>query len=238
MKKGGASLAGPIWNKFMNEALKTLPDEKFEKPDLSVDVELVKPVLRGFWQGNENFFIDKISGKLANKNTPRETIEEKVVTNVHSILYWVNKNDIMGAPPVNPSSDPQFNHFEIPIQNWWTQNKNKYPITTWADRPTNTDDVHINEIKPRVSILEPDSGTVYPSSKKMTVQVSTSGTYPIIKTEVFINDNYFGSFDANTSISFTPSLVGNIQAENKLTLVVHDSIYNTAEVSTMFKVKQ
>jgi 1A family penicillin-binding protein len=238
MKKGGASLAGPIWNKFMNEALKTLPDEKFEKPDLSVDVELVKPVLRGFWQGNENFFIDKISGKLANKNTPKETMEEKVVTNVHSILYWVNKNDIMGAPPVNPSSDPQFNHFEIPIQNWWAQNKNKYPITTWADRPTNTDDVHTNEIKPRVSILEPNPDTVYPSNKKMIVQISTSGTYPILKTELFINDNYFGSFDANTSISFTPSLIGNIQPENKLTLVVHDSIYNTTEVSTTFKVKQ
>ena len=29
MKKGGAAVAGPIWNKFINEALKTLPDEKF-----------------------------------------------------------------------------------------------------------------------------------------------------------------------------------------------------------------
>ena len=37
MKKGGGSVAGPIWNKFIKEALKNLPNEKFEKPNLEVD---------------------------------------------------------------------------------------------------------------------------------------------------------------------------------------------------------
>src|SRR3989338_2663245 len=73
MKKGGVSLAGPIWNKFMNEIIKTLPYDSFEAPDLDVDPMTVKPVLRGSWQGNENFFIDKVSGKLATEFTPRET---------------------------------------------------------------------------------------------------------------------------------------------------------------------
>src|SRR3989344_3983524 len=117
MKKGGAAVAGPIWNKFINEALKTLSDEKFEKPNLDVDPIKVKPVLRGFWQGNENFFIDKISKKLATINTPKETIQEKILTNVHSILYWVDRDNILGAPPSNPSDNPQFNHWEIPLQN-------------------------------------------------------------------------------------------------------------------------
>ena len=55
MKKGGSAMAGPIWNKFINEALKILPNEKFEKPNLEIDPKTVKPVLRGYWQGNENF---------------------------------------------------------------------------------------------------------------------------------------------------------------------------------------
>ena len=97
MKKGGAAVAGPIWNKFINEALKNLPDEKFEKPDLDYDIN-IKPILKGIWQQPE----------------------------VHSILYYVNKNDILGPSPLNPSSDPQFNHFEIPIEKWWAQNKSKY----------------------------------------------------------------------------------------------------------------
>ncbi|OGI59954.1 hypothetical protein A2814_01465 [Candidatus Nomurabacteria bacterium RIFCSPHIGHO2_01_FULL_38_19] len=142
MKKGGVSMAGPIWNKFMNEALKNLPDEKFEMPNLDVEPRQVKPILRGFWWGNENFFIDKISGKLATNFTPIETLQEKVITNVHSILYWVDRNDILGAPPVNPSDNPQFSHWEISVQNWWAQNKNRYPITTLSEKPTAIDDVH------------------------------------------------------------------------------------------------
>ncbi|MEK7104820.1 MAG: transglycosylase domain-containing protein, partial [Patescibacteria group bacterium] len=130
MKKGGSAVAGPIWNKFMNEVLKILPNEKFEKPNLETDPKIVKPVIRGYWQGNENFFIDKISGKLAGEFTPRETMEEKVITSVHSILYWVNKNDILGVPPLNPNDDSQFSRWEIPVQNWWAQNSGKYEITT------------------------------------------------------------------------------------------------------------
>ncbi|MDE2399501.1 MAG: transglycosylase domain-containing protein [Patescibacteria group bacterium] len=142
MRSGGSAVAGPIWNKFMTEALKTLPDEKFEAPDLSVDPQTTKPVLLGFWQGNEKFFIDKISGKLATKFTPQETTEEKVITNVHSILYWVDTENITGPPPVNPSNDPQFSHWEIPIQNWWAQNKSRYPIITINDKPTAVDNIH------------------------------------------------------------------------------------------------
>lgn len=142
MRKGGVSMAGPIWNKFITEALKNLPDEKFETPNLSIDSQKVKPILRGLWQGNESFFIDKVSGKLATKYTPLETTEEKVITNVHSILYWVDRNDILGAPPASPYDNPQFNHWEIPVQNWWAQNSSRYGVTTWNEKPSAEDDIH------------------------------------------------------------------------------------------------
>ncbi|HEV7702330.1 MAG TPA: PBP1A family penicillin-binding protein [Candidatus Paceibacterota bacterium] len=100
MKSGGSAIAAPIWNKFMVEALKKFPDETFEEPDLYIDPQTTKPILRGVWQGD-----------------------------VHSILYWVDKSDITGPLPANPSDDPQFNHWEIPVQNWWAQNKNRYPAT-------------------------------------------------------------------------------------------------------------
>ncbi|MEK7138837.1 MAG: penicillin-binding transpeptidase domain-containing protein, partial [Patescibacteria group bacterium] len=181
MKKGGVAVAGPIWNKFINEALKTLPDEKLEKPNLDIDPTKIKPVLRGFWQGNENFFIDKISGKLATTNTPRETTLEKVITNAHSILYWVNKNDITGAPPVNPSNDSQFSHWEIPVQNWWAQNRGRYVITTLNDKPNITDDVHTDSSKPIISIIEPNINTIYSPDQKINLKISSSGFYPLLK---------------------------------------------------------
>ena len=238
MKKGGVAVAGPIWNKFMNEALKILPDEQFEKPDLEVDPTVVKPALRGFWQGNENFFIDKISRKLASPNTPKETLQEKVVTNVHSILYWVNKNDILGASPSNPANDSQFNHFEIPIQNWWAQNKGKYPTTTWGDKPSTVDDVHTERAKPKITIIEPNTQTNYSPNQKINLKISNSGPYSLQKIEIFINDSYMGSSQYPFTFSFTPSSLENLQEENEIKIIAYDTIYNKSETIQIFKIAQ
>lgn len=36
----------------------------------------------------------------------------------HSLLYWTNKDNPQGIPPLNPYSDPQFMYWEYPIQVW------------------------------------------------------------------------------------------------------------------------
>jgi 1A family penicillin-binding protein len=237
MKNGGSALAGPIWNKFIIEALTTLPNETFEKPDLTVDPQTIKPALRGFWQGNENFFIDKLSGGLATADTPKETMEEKVITNVHSILYWVDKNDITGPAPADPSNDPQFSHWEIPIQNWWAKNAGKYPITTWADKPTFSDTIHTDAAKPVVSILEPNTNDIYPSNQKIQLQISSSGLYPLQKIDVFINDVYLGTANAPFNFSFTPSELDNLKADNEVKIIAYDTAYNNSETVSDFKVQ-
>ncbi|MFA5932096.1 MAG: transglycosylase domain-containing protein [Candidatus Paceibacterota bacterium] len=238
MKKGGAAVAGPIWNKFITEALKTLPNESFEKPDTEVDITKVKPALRVFWQGNENFFIDKISGKLATEFTPKETLQEKVITNVHSILYWVDKRDILGAPPVNPQNDSQFNHWEIPVQNWWAQNKGKYPVTTWSEKPALTDDVHTSANQPVVSILEPNSETTYTSDQKINLKISSSGRFPLQKMDIFINDIYLETIDAPFNFSFSGKDLENLKSDNELKIISYDTAFNRNQTITTFKVQQ
>ncbi|MES2315160.1 MAG: penicillin-binding protein [Patescibacteria group bacterium] len=237
MKKGGSAVAGPIWNKFMNEALKIMPNEQFEAPNLEVDPTTVKPVLRGYWQGNDNFFIDKISGKLATENTPKETREEKVITNVHSILYWVDRSDITGPPPSNPEDNVQFQHWEVPIQNWWAQNKYKYPVVTEADKPTSLDDVHTNSSSPSVSIIEPNENTVYNPNDKISLNISSFGPYPLQKIEIFVNDVYLGTSQAPFNFSFVPSELDNLKSENDLKIIFYDSAFNRGEVDSTFKVK-
>jgi len=238
MKKGGVAMAGPIWNKFINEALKILPDEKFEQPNLEVDPEVVKPVLRGQWFGNENFFIDKISGGLATEYTPKETRQEKVITSVHSILYWVNRDDILGPPPQNPSDNSQFNHWEIPVQEWWAQNSWKYKITTLADKPTTVDNVHTATSMPIVSILEPSSTTTYLSDQKIQLKISSSGLFPIQKLDVFINGIYMGTSNALLNFSFIPKELDDLRASNELKIIFYDSAYNKGEATTTFRVLQ
>jgi len=36
----------------------------------------------------------------------------------NSILYYVDKNNPIGSPPSNPSSDPQYSLWQIGINNW------------------------------------------------------------------------------------------------------------------------
>ena len=238
MKKGGVSVAGPIWNKFMNEALKDLPDEEFEAPSPEVDPQKVKPVLRGSWQGNESFFIDKISGKLAGPNTPEETKQEKVITNVHSILYWVNKKDILGPPPVNPASDSQFTHWEIPVQNWWAKNSGKYNITTFAEKPITVDNIHTDTAKPIVSIIEPNTSTLYSPNQKINLMIASQGAYPLLKIDVFVNDTYLGTYSPTSLFSINLSELENLQASNELKLISYDTIYNKSETTLSFKVQE
>jgi len=236
MKKGGAAVAGPIWNKFISAALSTMPSETFEKPDLDTDPTLVKPVLRGLWQGNENFFIDKISGKLATANTPKETVEEKVVTNVHSILYWVDKNNILGPAPSNPYNDPQFNHFEIPVQTWWAQNKNKYPVITLDQKPTALDDVHTDANKPKISIIKPDENTTYPPNQRINLEITNSGAFPLQKIDIFINGIYQETDEPPFNFSFIPASLENLQSSNDLKIIGYDTVYDKSETDSIFRV--
>jgi len=238
MKKGGVAVAGPIWNKFINEALKTLPNEKLEKPNLDIDPTAIKPILRGFWQGNESFFIDKISGKLATANTPKETTLEKVLTNVRSILYWIDKNNITGTSLTNLSNDPQFNHWDIPIQNWWAQNRGRYAITTLNNKPNAKDDVHTNSSKPIITIIEPNINTTYSPDQKINLKISSSGIYPLLKIDAFINDTYLETLRAPFVFSFTPSKLENLQIENELKIIAYDNVYNSSETTLIFKVQE
>ncbi|MEK7569439.1 MAG: transglycosylase domain-containing protein [Patescibacteria group bacterium] len=235
MKKGGAALAGPIWNKFMSLALQSLPNERFEEPDLSSPADL-KPVLRGFWQGGESFLIDKISGKLATALTPPETIEERVITNVHTILHWVRKGDPLGSAPEDPRSDPQYSHWEIPVQNWWAQNKRLYPTVSNFDKPIGSDDVHTESSRPRVTILEPSPDMVYSRDSKIVLKLESSGRFPLEKIDVFVNDVFVGSASSPSGFSFNLETLDNLRAKNELRVISYDRAWNRTETLATFQV--
>jgi penicillin-binding protein 1A len=118
MKKGGAALAGPIWNQFMRLSLPKFNNTSFEAP---APIETGdKPVFRGIWQGGRSFIIDTVSGKLATEFTPKETRKEIAITDVHDILYWVDKDNPRGAAPANPEKDSQFINWETAVRKWWS----------------------------------------------------------------------------------------------------------------------
>ncbi|MFA6397868.1 MAG: PBP1A family penicillin-binding protein [Candidatus Paceibacterota bacterium] len=240
MLKGGAALAGPIWKDFMVSTLATLPDEKFEKPTQPDNYNLLKPALQGMWQGGEGYLIDKISGKLATEFTPNETLEQKVYTDVHSILYWLNKDNPLDVGSSNSRSDSQFSHWEIPVRDWWARNKNNYPIVTEANKPTQYDDVHKEEFKPIISITSPTGSNPYDKNASMIITVDQTGShFPLKKVDMFINDSFIGSIK-NTPFTFPLDLsdVDNLKTENILKIIAYDSVFNSNEATTTFIVNE
>jgi len=238
MKKGGVSLAGPIWNAFISSILQKIPDEKFNKPFINKDLS-VNPVLRGIWLGGESYLIDKISGKLATEKTPKETIDEKIITNVHSILYWVDKNNPTIKTGSAPLNDNQFERWEIAIQNWWQQNKYKYPTISSDNIPTNYDDIHTEENIPIFEILEPAENTSFNKDENIVVKINGSSKYDIKKITFLVNDLEIGSIDDfNKIFTYKISDLEKINNENELRVVVQDTVFNKNEKSIMFSINE
>lgn len=120
-RKVAAFIIAPYWHNVMAEALKKVPDTKFQRPVVENGLDL-KPVLRGRWEGGISSVVDTDTNRAARDSTPVEDLGEILSGGVHSILYWVDKNDPRGPIPSNPSDDPQFKYWEYGVQAWATAN--------------------------------------------------------------------------------------------------------------------
>lgn len=187
MKRGadGSVVAAPIWNKFMREVTKDLPVMSFAKTELE---PCSKPMVCGELSGSEPVKIDTMSGKLATEYTPYTTIEEKKFMDVHSILYYVNTNDPLGAPLENPNSDPQFNLWEGPVLAW----AEKEGYTSDQSAPTEYDDVHLPEYRPKINWLTPDNNQTI-TQAQFNLEVETSAPRGVERVEYFLDNQKIGT---------------------------------------------
>jgi len=235
MKKGGAALAGPIWNAIMTEAIKNLPIESFEKPQ-PIDTS-IPPILRGFWQGGNTFTVDSISGGLATEFTPPELRKETSITNVHTILYWIDKNNPLQTNNTPGTGDSQYKNWEYGIQRWWEINKNKYQIITEASRPNYSDNVHTEISKPIFDISGIENKT-YKKNENITIIIEPKSINTISKIDVFINNTYLTSLKSYPfSASFIPANIGDISSNNTIKIIGVDNLGNIGEKTTSFKVE-
>jgi penicillin-binding protein 1C len=234
MKKGGVALAGPIWNDVMSEVLKNLPVESFEKPD---PINPNTPaILRGFWQGGDTFVTDTISGGLATEFTPADTRKEQSITNVHTILYWIDKNNPLGPKPTSPEKDPQYTNWEYGVQKWWENNRINYPLVTGANQPASYDNVHTTSTKPVFEISGLDQG-VYDKDQNISITITNKSIVGIKKIDVYINSTYLTSLKQYPfTASFKPNDINSIGKQNTLHIIGYDLIGNTGESTVPFSV--
>src|SRR3989344_3813946 len=229
-RKVAGLIVAPIWNSAMHLIFDELPTENFEKPAVP---EPEKAVLRGEWRGGLIYKIDKMSGKLATEFTPEELIEKRVVPEVHSILYWVNKSDPLGPPPQNPSSDPQFKNWETTVRDWAA-------ARGLFDRgddviPRESDDIHLPEYSPKGEIIIDPPGDSFPNGARITALVNAEARFQIEQVDVFINSEYGGSYKA-APYEFPVDVLGSPGQEIKITAVIYDYAKNKTEVEKIIRV--
>ncbi len=130
----GGGLSGlivtPMWREFMDFALEKLPDEKFAQPQ--IDLAGSKPIIRGDYI-DSSMIIEQL-----NASHTDQVSADAIIGNIHSILYYVDKNNPNGPYPTNPANDPQFYNWEWSVQQW--KNATYGPILSQIASSTSTND--------------------------------------------------------------------------------------------------
>lgn len=190
-KQVAGYIVAPMWHEFMNELLKTLPPEQFEKPEPE-DLTALKPIIRGDWKGDTD-----------NQNVP---------SGIHSILYYVDKDNPMGPPPSNPYSDPQFERWEFGVKKW--QRSQGIPDIVNQD-PDSTI---------VASISAPLNFASYERGDGVDVRVVASGNHPITKIEYYLNSEVLKVALADMyEYNFRLDRNNSVSGSNILKVIVYDS---------------
>jgi penicillin-binding protein 1C len=225
-------IVAPLWRVFMNDVLANLPPVTFQRP-APIDPNL-KPILRGIWQGNQVYTIDTISGDLATDFTPAADKKEVAVPNIHSILYWVDKNNPTGPPPANPSNDPQFNLWEPAVQAWVATHGSQLQLSPSVP-PTQTDPIHTPDAIPVVSITTPSTGADFNLTSSVRVTINYQSKFPLAKADLYFNNTLV---DTQTTAPFSFLFkIANIessttQTQDSITVDVSDIYGNSNQAST------
>lgn len=205
VQKASAIIVAPMWKQFMDYVLTKYPNETFEKPD-PTDPDL-KPYLKGRWYGPNG--------------------------EVHSELYWINKNDPTGDAPSNPAADPEFNLWEYGVLNWAGSGAaagllqgafgtSTLPVVTSPVPQTGTGTPGQTS-GGQFTIITPSNGSSVRSNERVTIGVANAfSTTSYI--EYYVNGTKIGTaYQSPFSYSFIPANVPNIGNQAQIQAIAYDN---------------
>lgn len=232
-----SSIVGPFWRDAMDVALEYYGTEAFT-PYAIEGYEDLKPVLRGNYEGGGIVYVDPETEEVIENPTEEELeagiYEPRGSVTYHSILHYVNRADVRGPVPQNPSVDGLYEHFEYGVD-IWTEEQG------WADRVSSST---INELLDQIqeitgegdvdddssesnapfnfSIATPLDGKIVLGNDRTTIRINTVGDEKEIDTiYYYLNNTYLGSGGYRmTSLSERFEDIRGVQEENELKVVV------------------
>ncbi len=191
-RRGSSILASlPIWRAFMSEALKDFPLEPFTKPEAPSPS---KPILRG----------DYLNNKL-----------------VHSILYYVDREDPDGPYPDNPGKDSQFKNWEVGVLDWARKNLSDFNLYNQPGvLPTSNTDIPPDA---QIKITSPAVGSFV--SGPINLQANLTSLANMVEINVYLNTKlvYKNSSAYGQNYNFSLQLSSlQLEAQNLLEVEVVD----------------
>ncbi len=198
MEQNGSSImfVVPIWHHFAQQFLKDKTPEKFEKPDPEKPIN--KPMING------NYIVPYIeNGQLKPQ--------------IHSILWYVDKDNPLGPPPVNPSKDLQFKNWESSVLAWLkTVNLNMDYFNQPINYQTKLNPMVLSSSsieKKEIKIISPLNGDFVDNNFQLEINLNSK----ISLLEVYLNNDLVKSV-ANLSegTSTIPIQVNDLKIQNKL----------------------
>ncbi len=178
-KADGVLTAAPIWRAYMLRTLKDAPIEVFNPPNpLPTDT---KPILLGQGLGEVTINVNRLNGKLATSSTPPDLVDARAFRQPHSILYYLDKDDILGPPPADPNQDTNFATWEEGVKKWSEKNGIFSELL-----PTESDDSVLPNL-PKISIIAPLADQTL-NNRNLTISAQVSSERGVKKVEFYLDD--------------------------------------------------
>lgn len=196
MKQDAVVTAGPIWNKFMKEALADTPVEQFNEPD-----------------GIKHINVDSVSGLLPNQYTPSTKSEVfadyAVPTKYDNVHVPVEIDTMTGLPATDDtpsdrrttevytvlhSEKPQNSAWEQPVIAWALANGFKYPPGSGITNSNNQSD--------KIQFSSPKDKSII---TKLPFDLTVAIAGEVDKVDISLDGNNVGSID-NVEGSFSTTI--------------------------------
>ncbi len=200
--------AAPLWNGFMRRALTGKPIEQFVRPEPLTNIPHARlrgelPEVKGRWE--------KDTQTLYTLDCPVAVGQPVTVKELHSILFYINKDHPTGAAPARAESDPQFSRWEASLAEWRAKHNEKNEEVRYeASLPTPVCGIESGEDLPKVKITEPNTSVLTESPVHVTVEVDSK--FPIREVRFLLEGQEIGKRSGGDSyeaaFSFPPDYTG------------------------------
>jgi len=186
MQQRGSSIlaAVPMWSNFMRAALTDAPSEFFAQPPGG---RPEKPILRGQYIVNNE---------------------------VHSILYYIDRSDPLGPPPIDRGRDSQFENWEIPVE-IWVKNNLTLLTSIIQNQLINSQTV--------IQLISPKNGD-FIQGAELPLNFHVESNAPLSKIEILLNSVVLDVLPANDFIfEYQKNIpVFDLKLQNTLEIIIED----------------